>query len=349
MEDNSVHKTQQKRFIYTLLIGIILAIVLFYYSLTSGTYALTFNETLRTLFFIDQDPQQQLVIFTFRLPRIILGLLVGLALGVVGGVLQAITKNELADPGILGIQSAVGFVVVCYLLFVQQSAVEQSTGGLFSMSTWGWIGGIVACLLLFSLATQQGTLDPKRLILVGIALNSGFSALTLFTSLKMNPSDFEMATVWLSGSIYSASWEQVISVLVWVVIIVPFFFVFAPILNVLQFHETTIKSFGVNANLTRFLFLLGAVGLISASVMVSGAIVFVGLLAPHIARKLVGSNYAYVLPISGIVGMNLVVLGDLIGRTIFAPAELPVGIVISIIGVPCFIYQLLRKNKELGR
>ncbi|MEG0380472.1 MAG: iron ABC transporter permease, partial [Kurthia sp.] len=279
--------------------------------------------------------------------RIVIGVLVGLALGMVGAILQGVTKNDLADPGILGIQSAVGLAVVLYMFIVQGNIKEMSSLGIVGMSVWGWIGGMVAALLLFMLSSYRGELDPKRLILVGIALNAGFGALTLFISLKMNPQDFEMATVWLSGSIYSASWQQVVSMLPWVILIIPLLIWKAPILNILQLSEVAIIGLGVRANRERIILLVGSVGLISASVIVSGSISFVGLLAPHIARRLVGIHHQHIIPISGIVGVILVLTGDWIGKTIFAPAELPVGIVISIIGVPYFIYLLIRKSRKV--
>ncbi len=328
-------------------IGIAFALLIFYFSLTSGTYPLTTSETFRTLFGIDHIPNHELVIFGFRMPRIVIGVLVGLALGVVGAILQGVTKNNLADPGILGIQSAVGLVVVLYMFIVQGDIKEMSILSIVGMSVWGWIGGIVAALLLIVLSSHRGKLDPKRLILVGIALNSGFGALTLFISLKMNPQDFEMATVWLSGSIYSASWQQVMSMLPWVIVLIPLLIWKAPILDTLQLHEVTVVGLGVRINRERVMLLIGAVGLISASVIVSGSIAFVGLLAPHITRRLVGMHHQYVIPMSGIVGVILVLTGDWIGKTVFAPAELPVGIVISIIGVPYFVYLLIRNSRKV--
>ncbi|MBD8006808.1 FecCD family ABC transporter permease [Bacillus norwichensis] len=335
------------RFFIVGCIGIAIALLMFYISLTSGTYPLTTPETFRTLFGLDHDPNHELVIFGFRMPRIVIGALVGLTLGMVGAVLQGVTRNDLADPGILGIQSAVGLAVVLYMFVVQGNIKEMSSFSIVGMSVWGWIGGMITAVLLFLFSRDRGELDPKRLILVGIALNAGFSALTLFISLKMNPQDFEMATVWLSGSIYSASWEQVISLLPWAVCIIPFLIWKAPILNVLQFDEVTITGLGVRANRERIILLFGAVGLISASVIVSGSIAFVGLLAPHISRRLVGIHHQHIIPISGVVGSILILTGDWIGKTLFAPAELPVGIVISIIGVPYFIYLLIRNSRKV--
>lgn len=333
------------RFAVVLLVGLVLAFAVMYMSLSSGMFGLTHADTIRTLLGMDRTPDHQLVVFEFRLPRIVIGALVGCALGIAGAVLQGMTKNGLADPGILGIQSAVGFSVVLYMFTIQNHISGMNSTSIMSMSVWGWFGGIAAALFLFLLARKDGVLDPKRLILVGIALNSGYGALTLFISLKMNPNDFEMATVWLSGSIYSASWQQVLSMIPWMLIVIPFLIWKTPTLNLMQLSEESVIGLGLNPNRTRFLLLLGTVGLISASVIVSGSIGFVGLIAPHIARRLVGISYTRILPLSGVIGMLLVVIGDWIGRTIFAPAELAVGIVISIIGVPYFIWLLIRSSR----
>lgn len=340
-------RAASRRFTTVFFLGLVLVLLVMYMSLATGIIQLTHFEIIRTLFGLNENLDDQLVIYEFRIPRIIIAAFVGCALGIVGAVLQGLTKNQLADPGILGIQAAVGFSVVCYMFIVQSNVVGMSGQSIFSMSLFGWLGGVLAAIFLFMFSRNHGELDPKRLILVGIAINAGFGALTLFVSLKMNPQDFEMATVWLSGSIYSASWEQIYSIIPWLLIVVPFLIWNSRTLNLLQLDEVSMVGLGLRANRVRLLFLLGAVGLISSSVIVSGSISFVGLIAPHISRRLVGIHYQYVMPISGVVGVLLVVIGDWIGRTIFPPAELPVGIVISIIGVPYFVYLLMRSTRSM--
>ncbi len=340
-------QSDASRFTLIFSFGLIAALVIMYLSLSSGIYELTHADIIRTLIGLDDTREHHLVVFGFRLPRILIGALVGFSLGMVGSVLQAVTKNQLADPGILGIHSAVGLSVVCYMFIISANVKVMDEFAILGMALWGWIGGLVAAILLFTLSRKRGELDPKRLILVGIALNAGYGAATMFISLKMNPNDFEMATVWLSGSIYSASWEQIYSMIPWFIVIVPFLLWKSKTLNLLQLDEVSMVGLGLLADRHRFLFLIGAVGLVSCSVIVSGAIGFVGLIAPHIARRLVGVHYQYILPVSGVVGMLLVVIGDWIGRTIFAPAELPVGIVISILGVPYFIYLLKRSSRAM--
>ncbi|MBU5266721.1 iron ABC transporter permease [Virgibacillus proomii] len=316
-----------------------------YVSLSNGTFDISPLEAIRTLLGLEKSNDYSMVIFEFRLPRIVIGALVGFALGIAGSVLQGITRNQLADPGILGIHSAAGMTIVLYMFFLQGSVDGASWLSILNMSFFGWIGGTIAAIFLFLFSQNRGSVDPKRIILVGIALNAGFSAITLYVSLKMNPQDFEMATVWLSGSIYSASWQQILAILPWIVILVPILCWKSRILDVLQFDDVTATGIGVHKDRERFILLLCCVGLVSAGVSVSGSIGFIGLIAPHIARRLVGIHHQYSLPISGTIGMVMVLIGDFIGKTIFSPAELPVGIVISIIGVPYFIYLLFRSRK----
>ncbi len=323
-----------------------LALCGMYLGLTNGSFDLSVGDVFGTLLRIDPQRDHDLVIFEFRLPRIVIGALVGCGLGVAGAALQGITRNPLADPGILGIHAAAGTAVVLFMFFVQGAVNGGGFGSVLSMPLFGWIGGLAAAALLYFFSGRNGAIDPQRLILVGIALGSGFGAITLYVSLKMNPQDFEMATVWLTGSIYGASWEQVLTTLPWLLVLIPVIWRKAGVLDVMQLHETSVVGLGIRAGAERQWLLVCSIGLVSACVAVSGSIGFVGLIAPHIARRLVGIHYRYVIPACGAIGMAMVIIGDLIGRTVFAPVELPVGIVISIIGVPYFVYQLYRARRS---
>lgn len=335
---------QQARFLFVLLSALAISIAVMYINLTNGTFDISVMDIFKTIFRVQTDRDYDLVIFDFRLPRIVIGALVGFALGVAGAVLQGITRNQLADPGILGIHSAAGMAIVLFMFFIQGTVRGASWLSVMSMPLIGWFGGMAAALLLLLFARHRGVLDPQRLILVGIALSSGFGAITLYISLKMDPKDFEMATVWLAGSIYNATWMQIVALLPWIIILIPIIWWRSHTLNLLHLDEYTVSGIGLNKDRERMIFLLCCVGLVSASVSVSGSIGFVGLIAPHIARRLVGLRYKYVVPICGVIGMLMVLVGDFIGKTVFSPAELPAGIVISIIGVPYFVYLLYKKR-----
>lgn len=316
-----------------------------YVSLTNGSFDLSIQEIMNTLLRIDPNPDHDLVIFDFRLPRIVIGALVGFGLGIAGAVIQGVTRNPLADPGILGINAGAGAAVVLYMFLFQGQIKGADWFSVMTMPLFGWMGGLAAVALIYLFAAERGTLDPQRFVLVGIAIASGFGAVTLYLSLKMNPRDFEMAVVWLAGSVYNANWMYVVTALPWLIILTPLIWRKSVVLDLFQLQDISTKGLGVAADKERNLLLLYSVGLVSACISVSGSIGFIGLIAPHMARRLVGHHHKHIIPLCGAIGMAMVVIGDFIGKTVFAPAQLPVGIVISIIGVPYFVYLLFKARK----
>ncbi|KZS44608.1 iron ABC transporter permease [Paenibacillus glucanolyticus] len=325
--------------------GIAIVLTAIYFSLTNGTFDMSIKEVFQTLLRLNPNSDFDLVVFEFRLPRIVLGALVGFALGMAGAVIQGVTRNGLADPGILGINAGAGMAVVLFMFLLQGQITMSGWLGVMMMPMFGVAGGLAATTAIFMFAREGGKLDPQRLILVGIAIASGFGAITMFFSLKMNPSDYEMAVAWLAGSLHSANWKFVVTMLPWLIILPPVIWFRSQVLDLFQLSEESVKSVGVSVEREKNILLLCSIGLISASVAVSGSIGFVGLIAPHLARQLVGLRHRHIIPVSGIAGMAIVIIGDFIGRTIFAPAELAAGIVVSVIGVPYFIYLLIRMRK----
>lgn len=329
--------------VLTSALGLILLTV--YVSVTNGTFDLSVGEVARTLLRIDPVPEHDLVVFDFRLPRIVIALLVGFGLGIAGSVVQGITRNGLADPGMLGINAGAGTAIVLFMLILRDK-LDFKNGWLsfMAMPMFGLLGGLAAAALIFLFARNRGRLDPQQLILAGIAVSSGFGAVTLYLSLKMSPSDFESAAVWLAGSLHRSNWRYIAAMLPWFVLLTPYIVYKSRTLDVIQLRDESSQGLGVELNGERRRLVLAAVGLVAACVSVSGSIGFVGLIAPHIARRLVGVHHRHMLPVSGLIGSAMVAIGDLIGRTLFAPAELAVGIVISIIGVPYFIYLLFKSR-----
>lgn len=331
----------QRRFWTVLTVGILIAIAAAYLSLTNGTFDMSVLDVIKTLLGLNAQPEHNLVVFEFRLPRIVLGALVGFALGTAGSIIQGVTRNGLADPGILGINAGAGLAVVLFLFLFQGVITVTGWLGVMLMPMFGIAGGLLATAAIYMFAKEKGRLDPQRLILVGIAVASGFGALTMYISLKMNPNDYEMAVVWLAGSLHNANWKFVVTMLPWLLIL-PIICLRSYKLDLFQLSEDSQKSVGLHVEREKNIFLLCSIGLVSASVAVSGSIAFIGLIAPHLARQLVGLRHTRIIPVSGLVGMIMVLIGDFIGKTVFAPAELSVGIVVSIIGVPYFVYLLLR-------
>ncbi len=308
-------------------------------------FDMTVPEVLKTIFGLESNPKFELVIFEFRLPRIIIALLVGIGLAIAGSVLQGITKNDLADPGILGINAGAGAAVSFFMLFFQFNASRADGSQLLNimmMPIFGLVGGVLAAAIIFVFAYKNGRLDVERLLLTGIAINTGFGALALYITLKMSERDFEMAALWQTGTIYNANWAFIIAMLPWVVLLGLYIYRKKHLLDYFQLEESTIISLGISIEKEKIKLLLASVGIVSACVSVSGSIGFIGLMAPHIARQLVGVHHKYVVPFSALIGAALLLISDFIAKTIFAPSELAVGVVVSIIGIPYFLYLLIK-------
>ncbi|WP_309501219.1 FecCD family ABC transporter permease [Lysinibacillus sphaericus] len=342
-----MHSRASRVVITVITILLLLILGASYLHLTNGVFDMSVMDVLKTLLRIEPNSKFDLVIFEFRLPRIVIAALVGVGLGMAGVVLQGITRNGLADPGILGINAGAGAAVVIFMFFFQFRVVTADISSWLSilmMPIFGFVGGTMAAALIFSFAMKNGHLDMQRLILTGIAINSGFGALSLFLSLKMNAQDYESAAVWMAGSIYNANWIFVVSMLPWLLLLGFYVYRKSYLLDYFQLEEDSITSLGIALEKEKMKLLLASVGLVSACVSVSGSIGFIGLMAPHIAKQLVGIQHRYVMPVSALIGACLLVLADFIGKTVFAPSELAVGIVVSIIGIPYFLYLLVKSK-----
>jgi len=330
-----------------LLAGFALLLVSVYIYLTKGEFELSVRDVVQTLLRIHPQPDNDLIVFEFRLPRLVIAALVGFGLAIAGAAVQGVTRNGLADPGILGIHAGAGAAIVLYMYAFQGQVIRTGWTAIMTMPLFGLAGGAAAAALLFAFAWQNGRLDAQRMILTGIAISSGFGAFTLFLSLRMNAKDFEMAAVWLTGSIWNANWIYILSMLPWFILLTPLLLRRTRTLDLFQLDESMVRSLGLRYGRELVILLLCSIGLVSACVSVSGSISFVGLLAPHIARRLVGPRHRHLLPVCGLIGVLLVVISDLIAKSVFAPAELPVGIVISLVGVPYFLL-LLYKSRSVG-
>lgn len=326
------------------LLAVIVALVLL--GLTTGEMHLSLKEVMLGLLGRAAEPEISLVLFQFRLPRIVLGALLGLALGIAGSAVQSLTRNPLADPGILGIHAGAGMFVVLFMYFLQGLIPAEGALAIMLMPLFGVAGGLLAAMIIFILARSRGQMDPQRLVLVGIAVTSGFSAVTMYISLKMNPNDFEQAASWLSGNLNSANWLFIVSMLPWMLVVLPYLFCKTHVLDLLRLGDTSLVGLGVPLQRERNGVLLASVGLVAAGVSVAGSVGFVGLIAPHMAVRLSGLSHRRSLPLSGLLGAALVMVSDFIGRTLFSPAQLPVGVVLSIVGVPYFVWLLRTQGRR---
>lgn len=286
------------------------------------------------------EPVQDRIVWTFRLPRTLLAVVVGAGLALVGTVLQAVVRNPLADPYLLGVSSGASLGAV--LVLVLGPAL---VGGL-SLSVAAFLGGLLATSLVYLLAQRGGRITPSRLILAGVALAYLFQACYSFLLLKTQPEATQGVLFWLLGSLGGARWSDLtfpaLTVLAGSVILV----LQARPLNSLLVGEETAVSLGLSVNRFRVQMLLITSLLVGVMVAISGAIAFVGLIVPHMVRLVVGADHRRVLPAAVLTGAVFMVLVDLAARTVNQPAELPLSIVTALVGVPFFLWLLRRRDRS---
>ncbi|WP_111291405.1 FecCD family ABC transporter permease [Bacillus safensis] len=332
-------REKQRALVVTVVLLCLSAAVVLY-SLNTGTLKLSPVMVVKTLFGFG-DFQSETVLFDYRLPRIVVTMLAGIGLGIAGGILQSLSRNPLADPGIIGLNAGAAFGLIVFVTYFH--ALEGNPSLLIPLFTFG--GGLLAAAVIVLLAYDRHEgLVPIRLILVGIAVAAGFSALTLYLSLKLDEDTYTFASRWLVGNVWGRDWIHVLALLPWIVCLVPLTLMQSNTLNALTLGDAVASSVGVRVQRKRLLLLTLAVGLACASVSMTGGIGFIGLVAPHLARRLVGSLHQYFLPVSALLGLLILVSADTIGRSIFAPNAIPAGVVVAFIGAPYFLY-LLTKTK----
>lgn len=322
---------------------IALTSVLLVISINYGQYNMSVFDVIETLLGTNTDHANyrnfSLVVHTFRLPRILVAFLVGAALATAGTIMQGITRNPLADPYLLGVSGGAGLVAVALIVWLDDVPMSVLPFAAF-------VGGLIEAFVIYFFAWRRGSSTPIRLILIGIGLSSLVGSLTSVMLLFGNIDDVQQAYVWLTGSVYGSNWEHVQALGAWLLLFLPLTFVLARALNLLNLGDDTAKGLGMRVERGRALLLLISVALTAAAVAVAGTIGFVGLVAPHISRRLVGPSHEGLLPISALFGGALVVTADLIGRWIVAPSELPVGIVTALIGAPYFAFLLIQSRSR---
>jgi iron complex transport system permease protein len=313
----------------------------FIISMNTGYTKLSPLDTLRTLFGGGTD-RESLILFDFRLPRIVISMLVGAGLALSGCILQGVSRNALADPGLLGINAGAGMMVILYVMFFG----AQSFLSVFTLPFLALAGAGVTAVVIYALAFKKAEgIAPMRLILTGVAVQAGIAALTTLLVVKLDEDQFDFVVTWQAGSIWGSNWRFVLALLPWLLLLVPYVMHKARVLDVLNMGDDVAHSLGASVERERRGLLAAAVALAASCVAVSGSISFVGLIAPHLARRLVGPRHAILLPTCALAGAVLVSVADTIARVIVQPSEIPTGIMVAIIGAPYFLY-LLAKSRQ---
>lgn len=309
-------------------------------SMNAGHFKLSPLGTLRTLFGNGTD-KEKLILFDLRLPRIVISMLIGMGLAISGSIIQSVSKNPLADPGLLGINAGAGMMVI---IFTVTSGSKTMTS-IFTLPFLALIGaGITAILIYFLSYKKDEGITPMRLVLTGIGVQAGITALTTLLVVKLDDTQFNMVATWQAGSIWGSNWKFVLALLPWFAALIPYVLYKSKVLDVLNFGDEISCGLGLSVERERRRLLAVSVALAASCVSVGGNIGFVGLIAPHVARRLVGPRNSILIPTSGLIGAVLVSASDTIARVILPTSEIPTGIVVAIIGAPYFLY-LLSKSR----
>ncbi|MBY5924025.1 MULTISPECIES: iron ABC transporter permease [unclassified Halomonas] len=284
------------------------------------------------------DSDVGFIIWELRLPRILLAVLAGAALACAGAILQGIVRNPLASPDVIGITSGAALAAVIFLA----GLLGSLSINLLPLAALA--GAVLATLLVVSLAWRAG-LEPSRVVLVGIGLSAAMGAATTLLIVISDDASALHAYVWLTGSLYAAQWQDVLSLLPWLLIALPASLALARHMDALALGDSVALGLGVNVQQSRLILLALSVALAGAAVAFVGGLSFVGLVAPHLAARLVGRSLARLVPTAALCGALIVLHADLLGRVAFLPKDLPAGIFVSAVGAPFFVYLLYRHRQ----
>ena len=304
-------------------------VLLFGLSIRLGTYTLSFEEIWAAF---QPDDKNYFTLMEYRLPRAVLAILLGGALAISGVLVQSVVRNPLASPDILGINNAAGLVAVSVLMFLPNLAF-------YWMPIFAFLGGVLSFVILWVVCGFN--FRPIKMAIIGVALSALWAAISHYMMLT-NPVEINTAMLWLTGSLWGRSWSYLNVVLPWLVVLLPLPFIFCRDLDTLGLGENKASTLGVTVNKVQISVLVLAVALSTTAVAICGPIAFLGLVAPHLARRLVGGRHRTLLPAALIIGALLLQLSDILARVIDPPTELPAGILTAIIGAPYFFYLLMR-------
>lgn len=329
---------KKQRLILSILLILILLTV--FIGMSIGYSSLTYDRLIPTL--LGQGTfKEEFILFSVRLPRIIITLLAGMALALSGAILQGITRNDLADPGIIGINSGAGVAIsVFFLLF----PIDVGSF-VYMLPLVAFIGAfITTCLIYIFSYNRDVGLQPVRFVLVGVGFSMALSGIMIVLISSAERAKVDFIAKWINGNIWGADWPFILAILPWLIILIPFTLYKANRLNLFGLSEPVVIGVGLSLKKERFLLVLTAVALAASAVSVTGGIAFIGLIAPHIAKALVGPRNQLFIPVAILIGGWTLLFADTIGRNIVDPDGIPAGIMVALIGAPYFLYLLLKKK-----
>lgn len=340
------------RWVTTLGILTLTAIAVGMICLHLGAQPISYGEVLRVLGDMASDRNSadetsdiaRTILLQVRLPRILLGFLVGCSLASVGVALQALLRNPLADPYVLGVSSGAALGAAVGILFGVGTTVLAET----ALPACGFAGGLVALIVIYRMAATYGQLPIHSLLLTGVILNAIFSALIMFITSILDPNRSYGMMAWLMGTLTAPTYSSLVGLMIYLSIGLFLLFSQMRVLNILALGEESARTLGVDTEQAkRSLFVLTAL-VTGAVVSVSGMIGFIGMVVPHAVRLVIGADHRLLLPASALVGGTFLMGADTVARTLIAPTEIPVGIITALAGGPFFIYLLLWRKDRLA-
>lgn len=312
-------------------------------ALMVGSYAMNPLEVLNTLLG-NGTKLQNFAIFQTRLPRTVLAAVVGCALAFSGGILQGVTRNPLAEPGLIGVNAGAALFVVLWISM--GTSAYYSSYSMFTVlgiPVVAVLGSLFSIGLVYLLSYRRG-LRPVRFILVGIGVNSGILAVVTFFQLAMTKGGYNQVLTWTNGSLWGSSWTYIALVTPLIAVLVAVVMAKARTLDALALGDELAAGIGVAVSRERTVFVVLAALLAALATAVAGSIAFLGLLGPQIARRLIGTRHRLMLPLAALVSAVILIVADTVARNAFSPIEIPVGIVVAIIGVPYFVYLMIKEK-----
>lgn len=305
---------------------VLLLIICSFLSLSAGAIWMSPLKVLREIW-----TGENFILVEYRIPRMILGILVGAALAISGAVIQGVVRNPLASPDVIGITKGASLAAVIVIIVFPAAP-------LFVLPFASFVGAMVISIVLSLLISFKGV-KGSQLALIGMAIGAIAMALVQYLLIR-SPMEANIALVWLTGSLFGRNYQHIISILPWLIVAIPVIMLYSRKLDLLHLGEDVATSLGTHVKRTKMILLVAAVMLAGAAISVAGGLSFLGLIAPHIARSIVGHKHVHIVMMSGLIGGLLMVFGDGLARMIAPPLDIPVGVLIAIIGAPYFLYVL---------
>ena len=314
-------------------------------SIMTGSYSISPSALLTTL--LNKGSRTHtFAIFQIRLPRIVLAILVGSALGVSGTILQGITKNPLAEPGMIGINAGSALFVVLWISHGANAySSSLSDGKVLLMPLLAIAGAFCTTAFLYGYSWRNG-IRPIRFLLTGVGVNAGITAVISFYQLQMSRGDYNQVLMWTNGSLWGSSWRYILVSAPLILLLLVLVWTHSRTLDILSLGDEGAAALGVSTQRTRIWFLAAAAALAALATAVAGSIAFLGLLGPQIALRIAGVRHRLLLPLAALISSMLLIIADMLARNLFSPLEIPVGILVSMIGIPYFIYLMMKLDRR---